>query len=95
MTETADRSSFPRRATTAVADALLVVDALLAEAACAGRRVRYTLEDDATALTREEVEAWLVGAEAEGITRIRYGVTLEDAATVHVVMGAVDAPASP
>jgi hypothetical protein len=95
MTDAADASGLPRDATVAVADALLAVDAILADASCAGRPVRYTLDDDTTALTREEVEAWLVSAEAEGIARIHYRVAPGDGATVHVSMGAADSPGPP
>ena len=82
----------PRDATAAVADALLAVDASLAEARRAGRAVRYALEGDATALTREEIEAWLVGAEAEGVTHVRYRVEPQGDGAVQVSMGAVEPP---
>jgi hypothetical protein len=81
-----------RAATAAVADALLAVDARLADARRAGRAVRYALEGDATALTREEVEAWLVGAEAEGVAHIRYRVELRGEGAVLVSMAAVEPP---
>jgi hypothetical protein len=90
MTHAADASRFPQGGTTAVADALLAVDTILADASGAGRRVCYTLEGDTTVLTREEIEAWIVGVEAEGITRIRYHVAGGDAAVVHVTMGPVE-----
>jgi hypothetical protein len=90
MTRAPDADDLPRAATAAVADALLAVDALLTAARQAGRAVRYTLEDDATPLTREEIEAWLVGAEAEGLTHVRYRVAPDAEGVVAVSMGAVE-----
>jgi hypothetical protein len=70
------------------ADALERVDALLARGACRGRPVRYALDGDPTALTRDEVEAWLTGAEAEGLTRVRYRVDARGGGPVLVALSA-------
>ncbi len=72
-------------------DALAAVDASLADARHAGRPVLYALREDATRLSREEVEAWMTGAEAEGLTRFRYAMRPRDDGSVLVEVGA-DAP---
>ncbi len=77
----------------AAADALAGVDALLADPRCAGRPVSYTLDGDATPLTREEAEAWMTGAEAEGLTRFRYAVDARRGGPVRVALSAVAPPA--
>ncbi|MGZ8456590.1 MAG: hypothetical protein ACXWZ4_08335 [Gemmatirosa sp.] len=84
-----------RGATVAIADALIAVDALLAEARHVGRAVRYTLAGDGTALTREEVEAWIVGAEAERVTHVRYAVAPGSESTVQVSLDAVEPLGAP
>ncbi len=71
------------------ADVLAGVDALLADPRCAGRPVSYTLDGDATPLTREEAEAWMTGAEAEGLTRFRYAVDARRGGPVRVALSAV------
>ncbi len=77
----------------AAADVLAGVDALLADPRCAGRPVSYTLDGDATPLTREEAEAWMTGAEAEGLTRFRYAVDARRGGPVRVALSAVAPPA--
>jgi hypothetical protein len=88
MSDSAPWGELPRGDTVATPDALPHIDVLLAHAACRGRPVRYALEQDPTALSREEVAAWLTGAEAEGLTRARYSVDPRGAGPVRVSLGA-------
>ena len=85
------RGDAPRDDTVDAADALARVDALLAHEPCAGRPVRYALDGDGTAITREEVEAWITGAEAEGLIRVRYRVDARAEGPVEVTFAAVTA----
>jgi hypothetical protein len=79
----------PRGDTVGTLDALYQIDVLLAHAACRGRAVRYALDQDSTPLSREEVEAWLTSAEAEGFTRARYVVDPRGAGPVEVSLCAM------
>lgn len=88
MSGALDREDPLRGDATGATGALAGVDALLAHARCVGRAVRYTLEGDVTPLSREEMEAWLVGAEAEGLTHIRYAVDPRGEGAVRVAMTA-------
>ena len=88
MTDAPDWGESPRGDTAAPAEALAGVDALLAHPRCQGRPVRYALDGDATALTREEVEAWVTGAEAEGLLRVGYAVDPRGGGPVRVVLSA-------
>gem|GEM_PF-3295223 len=50
--------------------------------------MHYALEQDPTPLSREEVAAWLTGAEAEGLTLVRYSVDPRGDGPVRVSLGA-------
>jgi hypothetical protein len=90
MTAPSDRrGDAPRDDTVDAADALATLDALLAHDPCAGRPVRYALVGDGTAITREEVEAWVTSAEAEGFVCVRYRVDARGAGPVEVTLAAV------
>jgi hypothetical protein len=89
MPDSAPWGELPRGATVGTPDALSHIDALLAHAVCRGRRVDYALEQDPTPLSREEVAAWLTGAEAEGLTLVRYSVDPRGAGPVQVSLVAL------
>jgi hypothetical protein len=97
MPNSAPRGELPRGDTVGTPDALPHIDALLAQGVCRGRPVHYALEQDPTPLSREEVAAWLTGAEAEGLTLVRYTVDPRGAGPVQVSLCAVQptAPGSP
>ena len=89
MTDPTPWRALPRGDTVGTLDALRRIDALLAHAACRGRAVRYALDHDSTPLSREEVEAWLTSAEAEGFTLARYLVDPRGAGPVRVSLCAI------
>ena len=84
VTDSAPWEELPRGDTVGTPDALHHIDALLAHAACRDRPVHYALDQDPTPLSREEVSAWLTGAEAEGLTLVRYTVDPRGAGPVRV-----------
>jgi hypothetical protein len=89
MPDSAPWGERPRGATVGTPDALPHVDALLAHPVCRGRPVHYTLDQDPTPLSREEVAAWLTGAEGEGLTLVRYLVDPRGAGPVQVSLAAI------
>jgi hypothetical protein len=88
-TDSVPWGELPRGDTVGTLDVLPRIDVLLAHAACRGRAVRYALDRDATPLSREEVEAWLTSAEAEGFTLVRYVVDPRGTGPVQVALGAM------
>jgi hypothetical protein len=88
-TDSAPWGELPRGDTVGTLDALHQTDVLLAHAGCRGRAVRYALDRDPTPLSREEVEAWLTSAEAEGLTLARYVVDPRGAGPVQVALCAI------
>ena len=89
-----DWGDLPQGDTVGTQDVLDRIDDLLAHAACRGRPVHYALDHDPTGLSREEVAAWLTGAEAEGLTLARYVVDPRGAGPVRVSLSAIE-PTAP
>ena len=94
MPDAASWGELPHGDTVGTPDVLPHVDALLAHAVCRDRPVHYVLDQDPTPLSREEVAAWLTGAEAEGLTRVRYVVDPRGAGSVRVSLRATQPVAS-
>jgi hypothetical protein len=89
MTDSDPWGDLPSGDTAGTPDALDHIDRLLAHAACRGRPVHYALDRDPTPLGRDEVAAWLTGAEAEGLTLVRYSVDPRGTGPVHISLRAI------
>jgi hypothetical protein len=89
MPDPASWGELPRGDTVGTPDALHHIDALLAHPVCRGRPAHYVLDQDPTPLSREEVAAWLTGAEGEGLTLVRYVVDPRGAGPVQVSLSAI------
>lgn len=67
---------------------MAAVDARVAAVRRGSAVVAYRIADDPTALTRDELEAWMTGAEAEGLTHFDYAVDARDDGAVVVTVSA-------
>ena len=94
MSDSAAWGALPRVETVGTPDVLSHIDALLADAVCRDRQVHYALDQDPTPLSREEVAAWVTGAEAEGLMLVRCSVDPRGAGPVRVSLCAMQ-PTTP